>query len=126
MVRGLFVGVGIMLACPLIPVAHFVLVPASPFIAGYFGVNRARAGAHSHSALSLQYGALLALVFLALLGIPAAVYTVWFDPPAKILAVMWIGVSIFTLYTGSMASLGAMFSRLRRERREAAGPGLTD
>ena len=84
MIRGLFVGVGIMLVCPLIPVAHFVLVPASPFIAGYFGINYVRGETGSPSALALQYGALLALVLLALTGVPAAVFTVWFDPPVQI------------------------------------------
>ena len=119
MIRGLFVGVGIMLVCPLIPVAHFVLVPASPFIAGYFGINYVREETRSPSALALQYGALLALVLLALTGVPAAVFTVWFDPPSKFLALIWIGVAIFTLYTGSMACLGAMFSRMRRNQQAA-------
>ena len=35
MFTGLMVGLGIIVACALIPIAHFVLIPASPFIAGY-------------------------------------------------------------------------------------------
>ena len=41
MIVGVLVGLAIMVGCFLIPIAHFVLAPAGPFIAGYWGIQYA-------------------------------------------------------------------------------------
>jgi hypothetical protein len=38
------------------------------------------------------------------------------EPTQKVLVVMWIGVLVFTLYTGSMSTLGAMYASLKSHR----------
>ena len=119
MVKGLLVGLGIMLVCPLIPIAHFVLVPASPFIAGYWGISFARTGNRHYATEGLIYGSLLGLLF-CLIGsaIALAVMTLW-GPGQRLTVLIWIGIVVFTLYVGSMSTLGAMYSALREQQRAA-------
>ncbi|MDA0734550.1 MAG: hypothetical protein O2909_03330 [Chloroflexi bacterium] len=116
MVKGVLIGLGIMVVSALIPLVHFVAVPASPFIAGYIGVGHAKESSDSYSVKGLKFGSLLGLSVLLISGIGAAVITVLVDPSQKITVIMWIGVAIFTLYTGSMATLGAMYSSIRADR----------
>lgn len=124
MLKGILVGLGIMVVCWMIPIAHFVLGPLGPFVAGYFGVSYAEDRDDSDAMLALRYGLTLALasfvpVGLAVGGLAAASQIWgWFDFSARVIALIGIGVAIFVLYTGSMACLGAMFARLRRRNRE--------
>ncbi len=124
MLKGVLVGLGIMVVCWMIPIAHFVLGPLGPFVAGYFGVSYAEDRDDSDAMLALRYGLTLALasfvpVGLAVGGLAAASQIWgWFDFSARVIALIGIGVAIFVLYTGSMACLGAMFARLRRRNRE--------
>ncbi|MFQ6028573.1 MAG: hypothetical protein ACE5Q6_13890 [Dehalococcoidia bacterium] len=113
MFKGVLIALGIILASFLVPIAHFVLVPASPFIGGYFGISYARPQEGSYAIKGLIFGSLLGLVFLVLLVIGAAAATIFADPNQKVRVLMWIGVVIFTLYVGSMATLGAMYSALK-------------
>ena len=124
MLKGILVGMGIMVVCWMIPIAHFVLGPLGPFVAGYFGVSYAEDRDDSDAMLALRYGLTLALasfvpVGLAVGGLAAASQIWgWFDFSARVISLIGIGVTIFVLYTGSMACLGAMFARLRRRNRE--------
>ena len=124
MLKGILVGVGIMVVCWMIPIAHFVLGPLGPFVAGYFGISYAEDRDESDAALALRYGLTLALasfvpVGLAVGGLAAASQVWgWFDFSVRVIALIGIGSAIFVLYTGSMACLGAMFARLRRRNRE--------
>lgn len=124
MLKGILVGLGIMVVCWMIPIAHFVLGPLGPFVAGYFGISYAESRDESDAALALRYGLTLALasfvpVGLAVGGLAAASQVWgWFDFTARVIALIGIGSAIFVLYTGSMACLGAMFARLRRRNRE--------
>lgn len=124
MLKGILVGLGIMVVCWMIPIAHFVLGPLGPFVAGYFGISYAEDRDESDAALALRYGLTLALasfvpVGLAVAGLAAASQVWgWFDFTARVIALIAIGSAIFVLYTGSMACLGAMFARLRRRNRE--------
>lgn len=122
MVKGVLIGLGIMLVCALIPIVHFVAVPASPFIAGYIGVGYAKANGDAYSIKGLKFGSLLGLLVLLISGIGAAAIMVLVETSQKITFVMWFGVVIFTLYTGSMATLGAMYSSIRAERTADAPP----
>ena len=124
MLKGILVGLGIMVVCWMIPVAHFVLGPLGPFVAGYFGISYAEDRDDSDAALALRYGLTLALasfvpVGLGVAGLAAASQVWgWFDFSARVIALIAIGSAVFVLYTGSMACLGAMFARLRRRNRE--------
>ncbi len=117
MVKGLLVGLGIMLVCPLIPIAHFVLVPASPFIAGYWGISFARMTQRNYAVGGLIYGALLGLAVGLVAAAAALAATVLWEPGQRFAVLMWIGVVVFILYTGSMSMLGAMYSSLREQQR---------
>ncbi len=128
MVKGLLVGLGIMLVCPLIPIAHFVLVPASPFIAGYWGISFARTGQRHYAIEGLIYGVLLGLL-VGLVAVAAALpLTALGLLDRRFVVLLWIGVVVLTLYTGSMSAMGAMYSSLReqqRAEREAAAVSNT-
>ena len=117
MINGLLIGLGIMLVCPLIPIAHFVLVPASPFIAGYWGISFAPNPGRHYAIHGLIFGCLLALL-VAVVGVGVAflVIALWGDD-SRIQVLAWIGVVVFTLYTGSMSTMGAMYAALREQER---------
>ena len=117
MLKGVFVGVGIMIVCCLIPIAHFVLGPAGPFIGGYFGISHGSGGNGHYATRALKFGVAFGLVWLSIAGIIAAVLTFLVSPSTKILIIMWVVVAILTLYTGSMSALGAMYSLLRAQQR---------
>ena len=117
MLKGVFVGVGIMIVCCLIPIAHFVLGPAGPFIGGYLGISHGSGGNEGYATRALKFGVAFGLVWLSIAGIIAAVLTFLVSPSTKILIIMWVVVAILTLYTGSMSALGAMYSLLRAQQR---------
>ena len=116
MFKGVLVALGIIAVSFLIPIVHFVAVPASPFIGGYFGISYAGPGSGSYAGRGLIFGALLGLAVLALSALVAGIIMVLVDPSRRILMVMWLGVGIFTLYTTSMSALGAMYSGLKANR----------
>ena len=122
MITGLMVGLGIMVVCLLIPIAHFVLVPASPFIAGYWGISFAPNPGRHYAMHGLIYGSLLGLL-VGTVGVAVAfgIIALWGDDP-RVRVLAWLGVLVFTLYTGSMATMGAMYAALREQNkaREAA------
>jgi len=114
MFTGLMAGLGIIVVCALIPIAHFVLIPASPFIAGYWGISFAPNPGRHYALHGLIYGSLLGLL-VGLVGVVVAflVIALWDDPRVQVLASLFVGV--FTLYTGSMATMGAMYAALREQ-----------
>ena len=119
MLKGVFVGVGIMIVCFLIPIVHFVTGPFGPFIAGYFGISFAPDRGQHYAVKALKFGSAMGLVWLLVTGTAAVLVVLLVDPAFKIQVLMWIGVAVITLYTGSMASLGAMYAMLRAQQRAA-------
>ena len=117
MVKGLLVGLGIMLVCPLIPIVHFVLVPASPFIAGYWGISFARNTERHYAINGLIFGVLLGLLVCLIAAVVVGPLTLILQIDRRFVVLAWIGVVVFTLYTGSMGTLGAMYSSLREQQR---------
>ena len=116
MIVGVLVGLAIMLGCFLIPIAHFVLAPAGPFIAGYWGIQYAPNRGRHYAVHGLMFGSLLGLLMgLILTAIAFIVTALYSDPRVAVLA--WLGVGVFTLYTGSMGTMGAMYSTLREQQR---------
>jgi hypothetical protein len=116
LIKGVFVALGIMVVSALIPIVHFIAVPVSPFIGGYFGVSFDKSESDSYAVKGLKFGSLLGLMVLLVSGIAAAAVMFGVEPSQRVLVIMWIGVGVFTLYTGSMSALGAMYSVLRANR----------
>ena len=122
MIVGVLVGLAIMVGCFLIPIAHFVLAPAGPFIAGYWGVQYAQNPGRHYALHGLMFGSLLALFMAFILAAVAALLTAMFDDP-RVATLAWLGAGVFTLYTGSMGTMGAMFYSLREQQRTAQEAG---
>lgn len=111
MVKGLLIGLGIVLLLAVIPVVHFVGIPAGPFIAGYFGINAARDNPGSPGRKALVYGVWMGVLVLAVTLIAAVIVTVAGDFAYPFL--LWGGVVVATFYYSSMSGLGAWYAELR-------------
>ena len=116
MLVGVLIGLAIILGCFLIPIAHIFLAPAGPFIAGFWGIQYAPNPGRHYALHGLIFGAWLGVLMGVILAALAFVVMSLFDDP-RVAVLAWIGVGVFTLYTGSMATLGAMFSALREQQR---------
>lgn len=114
MAKGIAVATAIMLAAIPIPVAHFFLIPISPFVAGFVGGGVAKAD----EAKLIWFGLTLAGLML----IPAAVIIVaWLLLDADTLlgapSAFWLVIGIALVpYTWFGATLGALISYLFRRR----------
>ena len=119
MIKGVFLALGIsliMFGSLLIPVVHFFTIwpsPLSPFLGGYFGIKFAQVPRESYAAKCLLFGALVGSLFLILSSLVVAILVTLSDLEQRLLTIIWVGVGVLTLYTGSMSALGAMFSVLR-------------
>lgn len=113
MIKGVLVALGIIIVSALIPIVHFIAVPISPFIGGYVGISYARSSSGTYAMKGMQFGSLLGLAVLIITAVAAGVVMFLVEPAQKVLVVMWIGVVVFTLYTGSMSTLGAMYASLK-------------
>ena len=116
MLVGVLVGLAIMVGCFLVPIAHFILGPAGPFFAGYWGIQFARNPGRLYALHGLIFCSLLALIMgVILVGVSFLLIALFDDPRVKVL--VWLGVIVLTLYTGSMGTMGAMSSSLREQQR---------
>ncbi len=120
MVKGVFLAMGIMLILALIPIVNAVGIPSGPFIGAYFGISLAgpRPGSTvGESAFRAAiFGSLLGLLMLLILVAVAASLTVTIDLSQRFTWLLWLAVVVFTIYTATMAALGAMYSQLRASR----------
>ena len=116
MLVGVLIGLAIMVGCFLIPIAHFVLAPAGPFIAGYWGIQYAPNPGRHYAMHGLIFGSLLGLFMGMVLAGVAFILTALFDDP-RVAVLAWLGAGVFALYTGSMGTMGAMFYTLRDQQR---------
>ncbi|MCY4367245.1 MAG: hypothetical protein OXE17_13625 [Chloroflexi bacterium] len=116
MLVGVLIGLAIMVGCFLIPIAHFVLAPAGPFIAGYWGIQYAPNPGRHYAMHGLIFGSLLGLFMGIVLSGMAFLLTALFDD-SRVAVLAWLGTGVFTLYTGSMGTMGAMFYTLRDQQR---------
>ena len=121
MIKGVFIGLGVVIILALIPVVHFVGVPAGPFIAGYLGINAARDYPGTPGRKALAYGLWLGAIVGVITVVTAVVVTLAGDFAYPFL--LWGGVVVVTFYYGSMSFLGAWYSLLRAM--ERAGPSTT-
>ncbi len=116
MAKGVLVGFAIMIGLCLIPIVHFISGPASPFIAGYFGINHAKPESGSYAMKGLIFGGLLGLMVLVISATVAVSLMLFAGQDGlsqKALVIMWLGIGILTLFVGSLSALGAMYSVLR-------------
>ena len=116
MLVGVLIGLAIMVGCFLIPIAHFVLAPAGPFIAGYWGIQYAPNPGRHYALHGLMFGSLLGLLMGIVLSVVAFLLTSMFDD-SRVAVLAWLGAGVFTLYTGSMGTMGAMFYALKDQQR---------
>ena len=125
MVKGVFIGLGVLALLALIPVVHFVGVPAGPFIAGYFGINSASDYPGGPGQKALVYGLSMGAVVGVITVTAAIVVTLAGDFAYPFL--LWGGVVVVTFYYSSMSALGAWYSLLRaiERARPAADSGPT-
>ena len=121
MIKGVFIGLGVVVLLAIIPVVHFVGVPAGPFIAGYFGINAARDYPGTPGRKALAYGLWLGLVVGVITVVAAIGVTLAGDFAYPFL--LWGGVVVVTFYYASMSFLGAWYSLLRAI--ERADPSTT-
>ena len=110
MIKGVFVGLAVMLLAALIPIVHFAGVPFGPFIAGYYGISSASSYPGTPGSKALVFGIIFGIVMGAIFVAAAAVVTALTDFYP---ALLWGGVVVFTFYYASMATLGAWYSGLR-------------
>jgi hypothetical protein len=114
MLKGVLAAFGIMLGLALVPLVHLVGIPFGPFIGAYFGISFAAQTPGSYAVKGAKFGALLALV--ALLASSAAVAALMLSVglSQRMTALAWIGVAVFTTYTGTMGALGAMYALVKK------------
>jgi hypothetical protein len=115
MLKGVLAAYGIILASIPIPVVHFVALPLSPFIAGFFGGSIAKAD----EGRILAFGSIVA----GLLLVPAAVLlSVGLLAEGKIAGVdRWLVVSVAAAlvpYAWFGVTMGALVSYIVRMREE--------
>ena len=127
MVKGLFVGLAVVVILAIIPVVHFVGVPFGPFIAGYFGINAVQSSPNSPGRRALSYGIWMGVLVGVFTIVAAIIVTIVGDFAYPIL--LWGGVVVATFYYSSMSALGAWYSGLRAQERArtstAAGPAAS-
>ena len=127
MIRGVFVGLGVVVLLALIPIVHFIGVPFGPFIAGYFGVNAARDYPGTPGRKALTFGLWLGATVGVIVVVAAILVTLLGDFGYPFL--LWGGVVVATFYYGSMSALGAWYSGLRAAERgnasTSAGPAVS-
>ncbi|CAI7998381.1 hypothetical protein GBAR_LOCUS2422 [Geodia barretti] len=111
MIKGLFVGLAIVVVLAVIPVVHFVGVPAGPFIAGYFGINVGRDQTGNPGRRALIFGIWMGVFVAAITAVAAMLVTLAGNFAYPLL--LWGGVVVATFYYSSMSALGAWYSELR-------------
>ena len=135
MLKGILLALGIMFLLMLIPIVNFVGIPFGPFIGAYYGMAAVRAatgevfppgpptGAQigAFAVKAAIFGGLLGLLVSLILVAVAASLTVAIDLSGRIIFLLWLAVVVFTIYTATMAALGAMYSQIRAARAEPAG-----
>lgn len=111
MIKGVFIGLAIILILPVIPIVH-IAFPFGPFIAGAYGINAAASypGTPGRKALvyGLWFGSIWGVVFV--IAALLAILVFGFD---RYLPLLWGGVALATFYFASMSALGAWYSGLR-------------
>ena len=110
MIKGVFVGFGIIIVLALIPIVHIAGIPFGPFIGGYYGISVARDNQGSPGRKAFTFGIWTGLLILIVLAVAAAIATALSGVRPLLL---WGGVTVFTIYYASMSGLGAWYAELK-------------
>ena len=81
-----------------------------PFIGGYYGITAAADSQASPGRKALAFGIWTGVLMLVVLAISASIATA---VSGVMPLLIWGGVSVFTVYYGSMSGLGAWYAELR-------------
>ncbi len=112
MIKGVFVGFGIMIVMALNPIVHIAGIPFGPFIGGYYGISVARDSQGSPGRRAFTFGIWTGVLILIVLAVSATIATAL---SGVMPLLIWGGVSVFTVYYGTMAGLGAWYAELRAQ-----------
>ena len=115
MLKGVLVGIAIMVVYIFIPVVHFTW-PISPFISGYVGISFVKNRNDSASLRGLKFGGWIGLIAFVLSVMVGLFLIAIFDIGSNKVPLVWICVALVTLYSGSMSALGAMYAGLKNEK----------
>jgi apolipoprotein N-acyltransferase len=115
MLKGVLVGIAIMVVYIFIPIVHFTW-PVSPFISGYVGISFVTNRNDSASIRGLKFGAWIGLTALVLAVVTGMFLIAILDIGPKKVLLVWICVALVTFYSGSMSALGAMYAGLKNEK----------
>ena len=111
MIKGLFIGLAVVLVLPFIPIVH-IAYPFGPFIAGAYGINAVSGYPGSPGRKAFMYGLYFAVIIGSVLLVAVLLVTVAFGFD-RYVPLLWGGVVVLTFYFGSMAALGAWFAGIR-------------
>ena len=134
MLKGLLLALGIMLLLILIPIVDFVGIPFGPFIGAYYGMASVRsstgevfppgpptsAQVGAFAVKGAIFGGLLGLLVSLILVVVAVSLMLAIDLSGRFIFVLWLAVVVLTMYTATMAALGAMYSQIRAARAQPA------
>ncbi len=135
MLKGILLALGIMFLLMLIPIVDFVGIPFGPFIGAYYGMASVRASTGevfppgpptsaqigAFAVKGAIFGGLLGLLVSLILVVVAASLMAAIDLSGRFILLLWLAVVVFTMYTATMAALGAMYSQIRAARAQPAG-----
>ncbi len=110
MIKGVFIGFGIIIVLALIPIVHLAGIPFGPFIGGYFGISAAGGSQASPGRKAFAFGMWTGVLMFVVLAVSAAIANA-LSGVAPLL--IWLGVAVLTLYYGSMSGLGAWYAELK-------------
>jgi hypothetical protein len=110
MIKGVFIGFGIIIVLALIPIVHIAGIPFGPFIGGYYGITAARDGQGSPGRKALEFGIWTGVLMLIVLVVAAGIATAL---SGVMPLLIWGGVSVVTFYYASMSGLGAWYAELK-------------
>jgi len=118
--KGVLLALGIILVLTLVPIVNVIGIPFGPFIGAYYGISTLGVNPDpSIKAAAVRaavFGSLLGLLMLLILVAVAASLMATIDLSQRFTWLLWLTVAVFTMYTATMAVLGAMYSQLRAAR----------
>ena len=127
MVKGVFLALGIMLVLAAIPIVDLVGIPFGPFIGSYYGISSAGMSGNgrpegrpltgseigAYAVKSAVFGILLGLLVLLILVAVGASLMATIDLSQRFTWLLWLAIVVFTVYTATMSTLGAMYSQVK-------------
>ncbi len=113
MIKGVFIGFGIIIVLALIPIVHIAGIPFGPFIGGYYGISAAGDSQGSPGRKALAFGVWTTILTLVVTAIAVGAVQVVFDFDSVLRIILWGCVVVLPFYYGSMSGLGAWYAELK-------------